>query len=271
MAKKKSKKSGGNKKGGGKTRKSGQSAKSKSPAKAEPKDASPKEANDKAEKVAPASEKAAPTKKADTTVPRAIVAGEPDPEPPELVNKLVMVDNAIGYIEQTFLVVALFSLIGVGTYQFVASHVFKINSTWPFAALRNLVFFTAMGGAALAAQKGRMISMDFVARKFSPKNRVILRILIAFFVVFTCYLLFKGGMSVRDSASAHSENLNATSFLGVQFQALLNFVVNPQNALMVLPVGAVLIALHYALHALTDALYLSAGLIPPEEEGPAGH
>ena len=216
MAKKKSKKTGGNKKGGGKTRKSGQSAKSKSPAKAEPKDASLKEAD---HKVAPASETAAPANKADTTaadttVPRAIVAGEPAPEPPELVNKLVMVDNAIGYIEQTFLVVVLFSLIGVGTYQFVASHIFKINDTWPFGALRNLVFLTAMGGAALAAQKGRMISMDFVARKFSDKNQVILRMLIAVFVVFTCYLLFTGGMFVREAATAHHEKVDLSIIFG---------------------------------------------------------
>jgi TRAP-type C4-dicarboxylate transport system permease small subunit len=80
-----------------------------------------------------------------------------------------------------------------------------------------------------------------------------LRIVITVFVVFTCYLLFKGGMFVSKSAGAHYE------------------VFNPKKALLVLPIGAALIAVHYILHALTDALYLSAGLIPPEEEGPAGH
>jgi TRAP-type C4-dicarboxylate transport system permease small subunit len=176
-----------------------------------------------------------------------------DSEVPELAAKLRLIDNAIGYLEQAFLVVALFSLVGVGTWQFVASHIFKINHTWPFEALRNLVFFTAMGGAALSAHKGRMISMDFVARKFARRNRIILRVFIAVFVVFACYLLFKGGMSVRNSAAAHYE------------------VINPKTALMVLPIGAFLIGLHYTLHALIDVIYLSKGQLTPEEEGLQAH
>jgi TRAP-type C4-dicarboxylate transport system permease small subunit len=298
VAKKKSKKSGGGKKGGNKARKSKKVASVKSPSIAKAKDATKSK-----DKVASKSEDKAESKSKDKaesktedkaeskttseskSKPAVAVTAKSKPlskartseaaanteEPPELVTHIVMVDNVIGYIEQTFLVVVLFALISVGTYQFVASHLFDINSTWPFGALRNLVFFIAMGGAALAAQKGRMISMDFLARKFSKKNQVILRILIAFFVVFACYLLFKGGMFVRDSANPHVEHLNPTTFLGEKFETLLNFIVNPQNALVILPVGAALIAVHYTLHALTDALYLSAGQLPPEEEGPAGH
>lgn len=174
-------------------------------------------------------------------------------ETPELIGKLVFIDTALGYLEQTFLMVVLFSLIGVGTYQFVASHIFEINSLWPFEALRNLVFLIAMGGATLSAQKGRMISMDFLARKLAPKRRVILRIVIACFVVFACILLYKGGMYVRNAASAHYE------------------IINPRTALLALPVGAALIGVHYTLHALADLLYLANGQIPPEEEGPQAH
>ena len=59
--------------------------------------------------------------------------------------------------------------------------------------------------------------------------------------------------------------------IGSLFEKLINVIINPKTALLVLPAGAALIALHYALHALTDALYLAAGQIPPEEEGPAAH
>tara|TARA_R110002096_G_scaffold44526_12_gene120401 strand:+ start:27713 stop:28300 length:588 start_codon:yes stop_codon:yes gene_type:complete len=177
-----------------------------------------------------------------------------DDAPPNLVGALQGVDGAIGIAEHAFVALALVGLICVGTYQFTASRLFGLNDTWPFEALRYLVFFCAMGGAALSAQKGRMISMDFIARKLPPKARVILRIIVAGFVIFACVLLYKGGMHVRAAAA------------GEEYEVL-----SPSLALLALPLGAALIGLHYLLHALCDAAYLAAGLIPPEEEGPAAH
>ncbi len=174
--------------------------------------------------------------------------------PPNLVTTLQGVDGAIGIAEHAFVALSLVGLICVGTYQFAASRLFGLNDTWPFEALRYLVFFCAMGGASLSAQKGRMISMDFVARKLPPKPRVILRILVSGFVIFACILLYKGGMHVRAAAA------------GEEYEVL-----SPSLALLALPVGAALIAVHYLIHATCDALYLAAGLIPPEEEGPAAH
>ncbi|MCP4444848.1 MAG: TRAP transporter small permease [Myxococcales bacterium] len=173
----------------------------------------------------------------------------------ETVETLGAFDDAIGAGEQTFVTLALMGLLGVGTYQFLSSNFLGASDTWPAEALKYLVFFCAMGGASLSAQKGRMISMDFLARKLAPKKRVILRILVAGFVIFACVLLSKGGMFVRAAASKemHYE------------------VLRPSIALLALPIGAGLIGFHYLLHAITDALYLSAGLIPPEEEGPAAH
>ncbi len=164
------------------------------------------------------------------------------------------VDNAIGFVEHGFIALSLFGLMGVGTYQFVSGHFFDANDTWPFEVLRYLVFFCAMGGAALSAQKGRMISMDFLSRKLAPKKRIILRIFIAGFVIFACVLLYKGGMYVREAAA------------GEEYEVL-----SPSLALLALPIGAALIGVHYLLHAISDTMYLAAGLLPPEEEGPQAH
>ena len=174
--------------------------------------------------------------------------------PPNLVGTITGVDNAIGVAEHAFVALSLFGLMGVGTYQFLSTRFLGANDTWPFEALRYLVFFCAMGGASLSAQKGRMISMDFVARKLAPKKRVILRMLVAGFVIFACVLLYKGGMYVRASAK------------GEEYE-----VISPSLALLALPIGAGLIGVHYLLHAIIDGLYLSAGLIPPEEDGPVAH
>lgn len=178
----------------------------------------------------------------------------PATAPPSLVSGLVRFDNAIGVLEHAFVALSLFSLIGVGTYQFLASRLLGANDTWPFEALRYLVFYCAMGGAALSSQKGRMISMDFLSRKLAPRKRVLLRIVVAAFVIFACFLLYRGGMYVRASAA------------GEEYE-----VIRPTLALLALPIGALLIGLHYLLHAICDALYLSVGLIPPEEDGPAAH
>lgn len=175
-------------------------------------------------------------------------------EPPALVTTIERLDGALGTAEHAFLVLALFSLIGVGTYQFIASRLFSVNDTWPFEALRYLVFFCAMGGASLAAQKGRMISMDFLARKLPSRGRVVLRIFVSLFVVFACFLLFKGGMTVRDAVSGEEYDL-----------------IKPSTAFLALPVGGVLIGLHYLLHSIVDAIYLANGQIPPEEVAPQAH
>jgi len=148
----------------------------------------------------------------------------------------------------------LFSLIGVGTYQFVAGMIFNVNSTWPFEALQYLVFAIAMFGAALSAQKGQMMSMDFLSRKLSDKNRVMLRVVTNLFVMFACYLLTRGG------------------FIGVEATEGSEYELLPKStAYLVLPVGAMLIALHYVLHTICDVLYLAAGRTPPEEEGLKAH
>ncbi len=177
--------------------------------------------------------------------------GQKDPKGLAIIQKI---DNGIGLFEQAFLVLALFSLIGVGTYQFVAGNLFDVHSTWPFEALQYLVFATAMGGAALSAQKGQMITMDFIARKLPAKARVFLRLATSLVVVLACYILYKGGLRAAAATTAEEYEVIAAS-----------------KAYMVLPIGAALIAIHYILHGISDVLYLTAGQIPPEEEGPQAH
>lgn len=188
------------------------------------------------------------------TISALPVATATDTDMPSGVGSLAKVDNAIGLIEQAFLMVFLFSLITVGTYQFVAGYLFNVNSTWPFEALQYLVFAIAMIGAALAAQKNQMMSMDFLSRKLSDKNRTMLRIATNLFVIFACYLLVRGGL----------KGVVATE--GAEYELLPK-----AKAYLVLPIGAALIAIHYILHTLCDVLYLSAGQIPPEEEGMKAH
>ena len=104
---------------------------------------------------------------------------------------------------------------------------------------------------ALAAAKSRMINMDVVTRLLQPKTRAALRIATALFAVAVCFLLFKGGMDMRDTAAGRNEGYD---------------YISPSTGLLALPIGALLIGLHFLLHAIVDLLWLAGGKVPPEPE-----
>ena len=112
-------------------------------------------------------------------------------------------------------------------------------------------------GPALAANTGRLMNIDLVVRLFTPKQRVVLRILAAMFTLVVCYLLFMGSLEVR------AVNLR----LGEQGE-----IISPAEGILVLPVAAILIAIHLTLHMIIDAYYLAIGRLPPHfDEAPKAH
>ena len=175
---------------------------------------------------------------------------KPGAEPPA-AGALRRLDDWIGRIETAALVVFMASLVGVGVYQTIAAHFLEINETWPYEVIRYSVFFIAMCGASLAAQRSRMINMDVVTRLLTPKTRAMLRVATSMLVVVICYFFFKAGMEMRDTAAGREE--------GYDF-------ISPSTGLLALPVGAALIGLHFLLHAVIDTLWLSSGQVPPEPE-----
>jgi TRAP-type C4-dicarboxylate transport system permease small subunit len=253
VAKGKSKKGKGKKgssKGKGKSSSSPKSS-SKSPA---AKEEEPKAAAEEADEP-----KAAAKDEADTADEPAAAKEEADtadepkekrPPDPAAVTMLRKVDDAVGRVEHILLVLFLGTLIGVGTYHSFASQVLNENAAWPFEMIRFSVFFVAMTGAALAAQRQRMISMDIVTRLLGPRRKAIARIFVGLFVVYISYLLVRGGMAVRESV------IDETNFE----------VIRPATGLLALPVGGALIGFHYFVHTLIDILYLANGIEAPEEE-----
>lgn len=180
-------------------------------------------------------------------------ASEPEPGPVAALRKL---DRAVGTAEHAVAAAALAVLVGAGLWQSFASHVLDWHATWPYELIRYSVFFVAMSGAALAAQRGRMFSMDFVSNLLGTRTRLGVQIVIALFVIFACVLLCIGGLEVRRSALAVHETYD---------------IIPPGLGLLALPVGAALIAVHYALHGVIDAFYLITRQTPPADEAPRAH
>lgn len=188
-----------------------------------------------------------------------MTTGEKEPLPaartvegePAAARALRQLNDWLGRIETGALVLLLALLVGTGVYQTAAAHLLDKNETWPYEIIRYSVFFIAMCGASLAAAKSRMINMDVVTRLLQPRTRAALRVATALFAVAVCYLLYRGGMDMRDTAAGRNEGYD---------------YISPSSGLLALPIGAVLIGLHFFLHALIDVLWLAAGKVPPEPE-----
>ncbi len=161
---------------------------------------------------------------------------------------LLVIDRCLGFCEQLLLAIWLAALMGASIGRKLAD---LSDAGWPGAdeMIRYFVFFSALTGAALAAQQERQISMDFVTRMLARRPRAILRQLLRVFVIGMCLLLAYGGNALRVSSAAdHGEFLD------------------PPTALWALPIGALLIAAHMLLHTLIDLTYFATGTLPPEPE-----
>jgi TRAP-type C4-dicarboxylate transport system permease small subunit len=137
----------------------------------------------------------------------------------------------------------------VAVYQVIADKAFDHRPTWPYEVVRFSVFFVAMAGAVLAAQRKGMFHMDLVTRRFSPRGRSILRVATAVLVAILCVLVIKTAITLRANTFATKEE---------------HEIVSNAHGYAALIIGMALIALHFLLHALIEVLYLASGKIPPD-------
>lgn len=170
---------------------------------------------------------------------------------PPLARLLRRVDDALGTVEAAAALASLLMLVLVGTWAFIASKLLDQNDTWPIELVRYGVFFVALSGAALAAQKSQMINMDVVTRLMKPRSRAMLRIVTSLLAAAASVLLLWAGLDVRATPAAAASTYD--------------FIPAPIG-LIALPLFAGLIAFHFVNHALIDAAYLASGQEPPEAE-----
>ncbi len=189
-------------------------------------------------------------------------AGGPEPAPfpppnePFPVGHIRKVDAAIGLAEQVMLCLLLVGLVVSALISAVYGNFLNESIGWTAEVIRYAVFYIAMIGAALCAQKARMMAMDVVTRFMNPLQKAASRVVVALFVIFLCYLLV--------AASRHLAEETASLHEGYD-------LISPEIGTIALPLGAALIALHYVLHLLIDVRYFAAGKLPPEPPMSAGH
>jgi len=175
---------------------------------------------------------------------------EPPPDEPSFIKLMRKIDGAFAHVEEILLLVLIAVLMLVGIYAVVARKVFEGQpeyTAWTFEGIRYAVFFIGLTGAALATQGDRLFNIDSFTRMFSPRGRLIVRILTALFTIAICFLFLRASLALRGAvADERSE------------------VIKPALGVMALPIAFVLIIGHISLHVIIDVYYLARGKVPPE-------
>lgn len=179
---------------------------------------------------------------------RVGTAAPTEEDDPGAIKMLKNVDRAVGTVELGILVATMMMLILLGSYNALRDLTGAKTSLSLAEAFRYSVFAIAMMGAALAAQRSSMISMDIVGRLAKPKTRTIIRVITNLFAAFMTILLL---MRSYDVTKAVRDDVPYDN-------------IPPSKGVWILPIGAALIVFHLTLHAIIDTIYLAKGRLPPE-------
>lgn len=180
----------------------------------------------------------------------------PSSDAPWPVNGLESLNRWLGTFEHAVIAFFLAVMVIVGAVKAIAGTIFSANIEGSDEILRSTVYFLAMGGAALAAQKLRMIAMDVVTRSLPPRVRAMTRVVGTCVVLIACYLIIEASLKVRTD----------------ELQFHQSYVYVPRSlVLLSLPVGTALIGVHYIIHTAIDLAYLCRGMTPPAREEVGGH
>lgn len=171
------------------------------------------------------------------------------PDDGPFAKKVRAVDNAIGKGEQAVLVfmLAMVILFGAGGAILKLAHV---HMPYKDDVIKTGTFAIAMLGGAFASHQMKHLSMDLLSRRFSPRNRLFLRITLSLFVIFVLILLIKSGF-------ANIENEK-------QFQQAGEYLVSRVKVAWLIPIAAFMMIVHAILHIILDIDYIARGKVPPE-------
>jgi TRAP-type mannitol/chloroaromatic compound transport system permease small subunit len=159
-------------------------------------------------------------------------------------------DNLIGKGEQVVLVFILGMVILFGASHALLDKIAHIHVPYKDDVIKSGTFAIAMLGGAFASHQMKHLSMDLLSRRFSPRNRLFLRITLMLFVIFVLILLIKSGF-----ANIANEK---------QFNQGGDFLVSRVKVAWLIPIGGALMIIHSVLHIIIDADYLKRGVVPPE-------
>lgn len=171
------------------------------------------------------------------------------PDDGALARWVRIADWGLGLTEQGVLVVVLAVVVLTAAAAALSDRVVGVPlGPWWFDLVRGGTFTVAMLGAGFATHQRRHLAMDLVSRRLPPRGRLVLRIVLAVFVMFIAELLRRSGLFLLEKLGEETSD----------------HVVSTHTLVWLLPIGASLIMLHTGLHMVIDIDYLARGKTPPE-------
>ena len=171
------------------------------------------------------------------------------PDDGPLSSWLRRADRALGNAEQGVLFVLLGAVVLTAAAAALSDRVIGHHmGRWWFDIVRGGTFSVAMIGAVFATHQQRHLSMDLVSRRLPARGRLILRVVLALFTVAIAALLVRSGMHQLGTVGEESGE----------------HIVSTHTIVTFMPIGAILIIVHTALHMVIDIDYLARGKLPPE-------
>jgi TRAP-type C4-dicarboxylate transport system permease small subunit len=163
--------------------------------------------------------------------------------------KVRKVDDLVGRVEQVVLVTILAAIVLTGAGHALLEKFAHIRIPFKDDVVRAGTFAIAMIGGAFASHQAKHLSMDLLSRRFSPRNRLFLKVVLGLFAVFVLILLIRSGLHNIE---------NEKQFL--QEDKLISRV----KVAWLIPIGGALMILHTVLHTIIDIDYLARHKTPPE-------
>lgn len=153
---------------------------------------------------------------------------------------LRFLDKTLVKIETVFLVLFLTVMILLSFSQVVLRNFFDTGLLWADPLVRHLLIWAGFLGAAIATHEEKHISIDALSKFFSPRWKAISQIVTSLFAVIVCYYLADAALVfLLDEKAAESE----------VFLSLPTWV-----ALIILPAGYALIAVHFIVKIVENAM-----------------
>lgn len=160
-------------------------------------------------------------------------------------------DDLIGKGEQLVLVAILALICSVGATHAILDKAFHVHVPYKTEVIHYGTFAIALLGGAFASHQAKHLSMDLLSRRFSPRNRLILKIVLSLFVIFVITLLIRSGL----------HNIEVEKNFAQPATVLITTV----KVAWLIPIAGTLMIVHTLLHILLDADYLRRGKTPPEK------
>ncbi|MEO8699522.1 MAG: TRAP transporter small permease [Kofleriaceae bacterium] len=155
-------------------------------------------------------------------------------------------DNLVGRGEQIALIALLVTVIVVAAGSALFDKIAGERVEFKDDVIHGGTFALAMLGASYATQQARNLSMDLLSRRFAPRARLFLKVLLGLFTIFILVIVVRAGLHTVD----------------IQIES--DSVISARRVAWMVPIGGALIILHAALHVLIDIDYIARRKLPPE-------